>query len=258
VKFWGHKIGENGLNPSSDTVGKILEAPRPVTKTHLHSFLGLVGFYTKFVPNFSALAAPLTEMTSACQPNTLLWGESQELAFSALKQHVAKPPVLALPEFSRPFILQTDASNTGIGVILLQEGEDGVKHPIAFASKKLLPRERRYSTIERECFAITWGVQRFQEFLYGKTFFLETDHEPLKYLDKAQFQNGRLMRWALALQLYSFTIRAILGVENVGADFLSRNTEPEEIYVRRTMRVHLAIAGQQRHSAMNCKLTFHC
>ena len=82
---------------------------------------------------------------------------------------------------------------------MLQE-EDGIKHPIAFASKKLLPRERNYSTIEKECLAIVWAVQKFQNFLFGKPFALETDHQPLQYLGKVQFQNVRLMRWALALQ----------------------------------------------------------
>jgi len=113
------------------------------------------------------------------------------------------------------------ACDNGIGGILLQE-EDGIKHPIAFASKKLLPRERNYSTIE-ECLAIVWAVQKFQNFLFGKPFALETDHQPLQYLGKAQFQNGRLMRGALALQPYRFTIRAIKGKDNVGADFLSRH-----------------------------------
>jgi len=120
------------------------------------------------------------------------------------------------------FVLQTDACNDGIGEILLRQ-EDGIKHPIAFASKKLLPRERNYSIIETECLDIDWAVQKFQNFLFGKPFALETDHQPLRYLGKAQFQNGRLMRWALTLQPYRFTIRAIKGKDNVGADFLSRH-----------------------------------
>jgi len=95
---------------------------------------------------------------------------------------------------------------------------------VAFASKKLLPRECHFSTIEKECLAIVWAVQKFQYFLYyGKPFILETDHQPLQYLGKAQFQNGRLMRRALALQPYRFTIRSIKGTLNVLADFLSRH-----------------------------------
>jgi len=126
-----------------------------------------------------------------------------------------------LSDISKPFILQTDASNVGIGAILLQE-EGEVKHPVAIASKKLLPREQNYSTIEREALAIVWGVQKFQNYLMGVNFFLETDHHPLQYLYQAKFQNSRIMRWSLIHQPYRFTVRAIKGSENVGADFLSR------------------------------------
>lgn len=122
---------------------------------------------------------------------------------------------------SKPFVLQTDASADGLGAILLQE-VDGVKHPVAYASKRLLPRERNYSTIEREAFAIIWGIQKFQRYLLGTHFMLETDHHPLQYLDTAKFQNSRIMRWSLLLQPFRFTVRAIKGTENVGADFLSR------------------------------------
>ena len=128
---------------------------------------------------------------------------------------------MRLPDFSKEFLLQTDASNDGLGAVLLQE-EDDTKHPIAFASRKLLDREKNYSCIERECLAVVWGIQKFQNYLYGRHFILEVDHQPLQYLGKTQYQNGRLMRWALALQPYRFTVHAIKGSENVGADFLSR------------------------------------
>jgi len=124
------------------------------------------------------------------------------------------PPILRLPDFDRVFTLQTDASDIGIGAVLTQPDDSGVKHPVAFASRKLLPREKRYSTIERECLAIMWGVSKFQEYLYGKEFLLETDHQPLQYLGNTQYQNGRLMRWALALQPYCFVVRAIHRREN--------------------------------------------
>jgi len=223
VDFLGHKIGASSMQPKSDTVKKILEAPRPKTKKQLRSFLGLVGFYRQFIPNFAAVAVPLTDLTKKGQPNDLEWKQSQEDAFNTLRRCVTNPPILRLPDLEKEFILQTDASNDGIGAILLQK-EDGVKHPIAFASKKFLPREKNYSTIERECMAIVWGIQKFQTYLYGRNFILETDHQPLQYLQKAKFQNGRLMRWALSLQPFRFTVHAIKGSENVGADYLSRNS----------------------------------
>ena len=128
-----------------------------------------------------------------------------------------------MPDVSQPFILQTDASHLGIGAVLLQEDSAGEKRPIAFASRKLQPKETRYSTIEKEYLAIVWGTAKFQEYLYGTEFILETDHRPLQYLRQAKFQNVRVMRWALALQPYRFLLRAIRGRDNVGADCLSRN-----------------------------------
>ena len=117
----------------------------------MRSFLGLVGYYRSFEPNFAAIAVPLTDLTRKGSPNVFVWTDVHEQAFQSLKQCVSKPPVLRLP-----FILQTDASSDGIGAILLQK-EGQVKHPVAFVSKKLLPWERNYSMIDRETIAIVWG-----------------------------------------------------------------------------------------------------
>jgi len=221
ISFLGHTVGAQTIRPHSKIAQKITDAPTPTTKKQLRSFLGLAGYYRRFVPDFAAIAVPLSDLTKKGAANELQWGTSQDRSFTALKAYIASSPILRLPDLKEVFILQTDASNVGIGAVLLQE-VSGVKHPICFASRKLLSRERHYSTIERECLAIVWGIQKFERYLYGKPFILETDHQPLQYVGKAQFKNGRLMRWALALQPYSFTIRAIKGSENMGADFLSR------------------------------------
>jgi len=222
--FLGHKVTQGGLSPADDLICKIKQVAAPTTKKQLRSFLGLVGYYRMFVPNFAAIAVPLTDLTKKGSPNILVWTNIQDQAFHTLKEAVSNPPVLRLPDVSKPFILQTDASSEGVGAILLQE-ENGIKHPVAFASKKLLPRERNFSTIEREALAIVWGVQKFEYYLLGNHFLLESDHHPLQYLHQAKFQSGRLMRWALALQPYRFTVRAIKGSDNVGADFMSRYAE---------------------------------
>jgi len=204
-------------------VDKILNAPPRRTHKQLRAFLGLANFYRKYVTNFAIIAAPLTDATRKGSPNEIPWNEATDKAFQELKKMISSPPILRLPDVSQPFILQTDASHLGVGAVLLQEYTAGEKRPIAFASRKLLPRESRYSTIERECLAITWGVKKFLEYFYGTEFILETDHKPLQYLRQVKFQNGRLMRWALALQQYRFLLRAIRGRDNVGADCLSRN-----------------------------------
>jgi RNase H-like domain found in reverse transcriptase/Reverse transcriptase (RNA-dependent DNA polymerase)/Integrase zinc binding domain/Integrase core domain len=222
VEFLGFEVGNDLLQPIARKVEKVTMAPKPTTKAQLRSFLGLIGYYRRFIPNFAAIAVPLTDMTKKSSPNTLLWDDAQDAAFNALRCYLTNPPVLHLPNFRRPFILQTDACKEGMGAVMLQE-YDGIRYPVAFASRKLLPRERNYSTIEQECLAIVWAIQKFSDYLYGKEFVLETDHQPLQYLTQACFQNGRLMRWALALQPYSYTVRAIKGSQNVGADFLSRH-----------------------------------
>ena len=117
--------------------------------------------------------------------------------------------------------MRTDASDSGIGAVLLQEHGE-YKRPVSYASKKLLDREKRYSVIEKECYAIVWAVKKIHCYLYGKELTLETDHKPLIYLNTAKVANARLMRWALALQSYKFREEGIKGKDNVGADFLSK------------------------------------
>ena len=105
------------------------------------------------------------------------------------------------------------------------QSHDQKLFPVCFASKKLTCAERNYSAIEKECLAIVWGIKRFHQYLYGVPFVLQTDHEPLKYMDSAKYANARLMRWAMFLQSYNFKVEAIKGSENVGADYLSRIEE---------------------------------
>jgi hypothetical protein len=222
IECLGHVLGEDQtLAPVPSKIQAIIDVKRPETKKQVRSFLGVVGFYRKFVPNFAAIAVPLTDLTKKGQPNKVIWGTSQERAFCTLKKSLIESPILKLPDLEQTFILRVDASDVGLGAVLLQEHEDG-KYPVAYASRKLLPRERNYSVIEKECLAVVWGVSKFHRFLFGKEFDLETDHQPLTYLNKVKMQNSRLMRWALALQPYRMRIRAIPGRENVGADYLSR------------------------------------
>ena len=228
VSFLGHTLSEGILLPRQETVDKILLAPPPRTLKQLRSFIGLANFYRKYVPDFAVIAAPLTDATRKGNPNEIVWTDARERSFQELKKRISEPPILKLPDVSQPFILQTDASHVGIGALLLQEDSAGEKRPVAYASRKLQPRESRYSTIERECLAIVWGITKFQDYLYGSEFILETDHQPLQYLRQAKFQNGRLMRWALTLQPYRFLLRAIRGRDNIGADCLSRNPFDDE------------------------------
>ena len=224
VDFLGHRLEEGLIGLHEDNVAKIRDAPRPTTKKQIRSFMGLAGYYRDFIPNFAALAAPLSDLTRKGQPNKVEWGEAQEKAYQSIKALLTKEPILRLPDPGKTYFLRTDASDSGIGAVLMQE-HDGKLFPVCYGSKKLSSAERNYSAIEKECLAIVWGFKRFHLYLYGVPFVLQTDHEPLKYMNSAKFANGRLMRWAMFLQSYNFRVEAIKGSENVGADYLSRVEE---------------------------------
>ena len=160
-------------------------------------------------------------MTRKGEPNVLKWSKSADEAYLLLKSKISEHPVLRLPQFDKPMILCTDASDVGIGAVLRQEF-DGEKLPIVYASRKLNPAETRYSTIERECLAIVWATNRFHPYLYGREFLIECDHKPLVLLNKSNIDNERVTRWALAMQKYRYAIRSVKGTANQTADFLSR------------------------------------
>ncbi|PIK35096.1 hypothetical protein BSL78_28078 [Apostichopus japonicus] len=168
-EFYCYVVGEGILSPQPDKVQKVLNASIPTTKKEVRSFMGLVGYYSRFIPNFAAISAPLTDLTRGSNPNRVKWGSSQGAAFDTLKSRLASAPILHLPDMSKPFILRCDASDVGVGSVLMQE-EDGVKYPICFASRKLQPREVKYATIEKECLAVVWAMEKFQIYLYGLNF----------------------------------------------------------------------------------------
>ena len=224
VAFLGHVVGDSILMPFHDKLIQIQRCTRPTTKKQVRSFLGLVGYYQKFIPNFSSIACPLTDLTRKGNPNIVVWSNEHESSYKALIDALSHPPVLRLPDFEEVFILRTDASNYGLGGlggVIIQEF-DNVKFPVVYTSRKLKGSELHYSVIEKECFAVVWAIQNFQVYLYGREFILETDHQPLLNLNRAKVSNLRIMRWALALQPYRFTVRAIKGSDNLGADILSR------------------------------------
>jgi len=221
LDFLGLTVGEGSLATNPSKIQNILKLARPTSKKQTRSFLGMVGFYRQFLPNLSEISIPLIDLVKKGKPNIVNWGAEQEEAFQKLKSLLSKPPVLRLPDFSRPFVVQTDASEIGVAAVLCQEYNE-VLCPVAYASKRLLDRESRYSTIDREALAIVWAVNKFKYFLYGRHFVLDTDHQPLLYLQRSQNENPRLTRWSLALQGFHFSLRSIRGDMNKTADCLSR------------------------------------
>lgn len=221
LEYLGHQIGFGKIHPMQDKLDKIKDTLPPTTKKQVRSFLGLAGYYRKFVQGFATIARPLTDATKKYQPNKVVWNKEMGEAFKKLKEALTSEPVCVLPNFNKPFILRTDASDYGLGALLMQDQGEGLRI-VACASKKLKGAELNYSTVEKECYALVWGVKRFSPYLHGAAFVVQSDHQPLEFLQGMKATNRRLMRWALQLQPYSISIQAIPGTENVGADYLSR------------------------------------
>ena len=222
LEYVGHQIRDGTIQPHPDRLAELQRAERPTTKKQVRSLMGLMSYYRKFVPNFATIAVPLTELTKKNQPNLVIWGQEQENAFQTLKSLLVKSPILRMVDFAKPFVIQCDASDYGVGAILLQLcDETNMLCPVAYASRKLTEPEKAYATIEKECLAIVWSIKKFATYLYGREFVLQTDHQPLTYLHSTKHSNSRLMRWALAIQPYRFRIQAIKGSENI-SDYLSR------------------------------------
>jgi transposase InsO family protein len=222
VEFVGHKVGGDKIEPRKALVEAIERFPRPQTKKQVKSFIGLAGYYRKFVPNFSERAAVLTDLTKGRQPTKIVWKEQHENAFQDLKNALKTPPVLRPPHWNEPFILQADASNHGLGAILSQKDEDGQERPVAYASRKLQPREERLSTTEKECLSIVWAVETFRYYLYGRKFTLQTDHNPLVWLNRVRDKSQKLLRWSVTLQEFDMEIEHKPGKRHLNVDALSR------------------------------------
>ena len=220
--YLGHVVGEGLVRPELSKVDAVKQFQVPTTKSAVRTFLGLTGYYRKFIPGYAELAAPLTDLTRKNAPSIVRWTERCDDAFNRLKECLCSEPILRCPDFSLPFVLQTDASGRAIGAVLSQVVGDGEEHPVAYYSRKLLPREEKYSTVEKECLAIILGIQTFRVYLLGRPFTIQTDHRSLEWLDRLKENNSRLTRWSLALQPYQYSVQYRTGQKNGNADALSR------------------------------------
>ncbi len=205
VPYLGHIISKNGVEPDASKVKAVLTMPSPKDLTTLRQGLGFLQFYRKFIPLFAHLASPLYSLMRKGVP--FKWTKDCEDAFRSLIERLVKSPILAFPDFQKEFLLATDASGVGIGAVLSQLGEDGLEHPVAYSSRILQKHERNYSTIEKECLAIVWGIKEFKHYLYGRPFVVITDHSPLSYMYQSTTDSVRLQKWRLQLQQYVFEVR---------------------------------------------------
>jgi len=197
----------------------VKDFPRPKTVKQLKSFLGLIGYYRKFIPQFSKIANPLHKLLK--KDVKYVWEENQEITFHILKQKLVSQPILQYPDYSREFILTTDASNDGAGAVLSQ-GHVGKDLPVAYASRSFNKAEKNYSTVEKELAAIVWGIKHFRPYLYGRKFKIVSDHKPLTWIMSVKDPGSRLLRWRIQLEEYDYEIVYKPRVQNSNADALPR------------------------------------
>ena len=199
--YLGHIIGSGKVKPEKAKIQAILDFQVPVTKKDVRSFFGISGYYRRFIQDYSTIAAPLTDLTQKRKPNKVTWTRECYCAFRKLKEKLCSHPVMMSPDFEKEFVLER-----GVGAVLSQLDDEGKDHLVAYFSRKLLPRETRYSTIEKECLAIKLGIQAFDSYLLGRSFKVQTDHRSLEWLSRLKESNSRLTRWSLFLQSYNFSV----------------------------------------------------
>ena len=225
LSYLGHLVGVGYVSVPEARVRAIKEYRRPVTRRDLRAFLGTVGYYRRFIPGFAGRAGPLFAALKKGSPDRLCWSEDISNAYNYLSNALCSSSVLCLPRSSDHLTLYTDASYGGLGAVLstLREGEE---RPIGFFSKQLSSAERNYAASEIECLAVVKGISNFAIHLLGRPFTVVTDHRALTALQTSRKLNGRLMRWALALQDYTFNIVHRNGSKHQNADGLSRQAWP--------------------------------
>ncbi|SAM08067.1 hypothetical protein [Absidia glauca] len=223
LTFLGFDISADGIRPSKSKVDALTSWPIPNNVQAVRQFLGLANYYRKFIPQFARIAAPLTELTrgTGAKRRSIDWTPTCQDAFENLIRLLTSAPILLPPDMSRPFIIETDASDIGIGAVLLQE-IDGQRHPIAYESKKLSTAERKYPAQERELLAILHALRTWRCLIDGRPYTVFSDHMPLRYLKTQKTPTPRLTRWMNDLELFSPDIQYKPGKENDVPDALSR------------------------------------
>uniref|UniRef100_A0A1J3GDV5 RNA-directed DNA polymerase n=1 Tax=Noccaea caerulescens TaxID=107243 RepID=A0A1J3GDV5_NOCCA len=214
--FLGFVVSADGVKVDEEKVKAIREWPSPKSVGEVRSFHGLAGFYRRFVKDFSTIAAPLTEVIK--KDVGFQWGPSQEEAFHSLKEKLTNAPLLVLPDFTKTFEIECDASGISIGAVLMQD-----KKPIAFFSEKLGGSILNYPTYDKEFYALVRALQTWQHYLWPKEFVIHTDHESLKHIKGQHKLNKRHAKWIEFIETFPYVIKYKKCKDNVVADALSRS-----------------------------------
>ncbi|GJW69463.1 reverse transcriptase domain-containing protein [Tanacetum coccineum] len=239
VQFLGHVVNHDGIHVDPSKVESVKNWKTPESSTEIRSFLGLAGYYRRFIENFSKIAKPLTLLTQ--KNKTYVWGDEQEEAFRILKEKLCNAPVLALPDGPDDFVVYCDASKLGFGCVLMQKGK-----VIAYASRQLKTHEKNYTTHDLELGAVVFALKIWRHYLYGTKSVIYTDHKSLQYIFDQKELNMRQRRWIELLSDYECEIKYHPGKANVVADALSRK---ERLKPRRVRAMSITI-----HSGLKTKI----
>lgn len=220
ITFLGHVISSSGIAMDPDKIRTLQNFQPPKNKKQIQSFLGFINFYRKYIRNLSQFTGILSQLTK--QDCKWEWHEKQQMAFEEIKKAFLEDLIIQYLDFTKPFLLATDASITHVGAELYQIDEAGNHRTLGFASRVLSSMEIRYCTMELELLAVVFGCKKFRMFILGNTTQVLTDHKALMFLKSCRLLNGQLMRWTLLLQEYNLEIYHVTGKENIGVDTLTR------------------------------------
>ena len=225
VSFLGHIVSNQGVRPNVDNVLKVQQWPEPENVTEIRQFLGLASYYRRFVRNFAMIARPLTDLTK--KESKLVWTDQCKQAFNELKTQLTGPEIMAYPNDSGGYILDTDASDFAVGAVLsqIQEGQERV---VAYASRSLNKAEKNYCVTDKELLAILYFTGYFRCYLLGRAFLVRTDHQALKWLFSLREPKGRIARWIEVLSAFDFSVEYRAGKKHANADGLSRCPNPRD------------------------------
>lgn len=240
--FLGHKLTPREVGMEASKINALHNLQPPTNLKRLRSFLGMIGFYRRFIMNFSLVAEPLFRLMR--KGIKFAWDEKCHQAFTSLIRNVSEDVTLSFPDYGRPFHLTTDACEYGAGAVLSQVDDQGFHRPLNFQSTLFNAAEKNYSTTEKECLAIIWAIKTYRHYLLSTHFFIYTDHKALVWLKDHADTTSRLFRWQNKLMEYSYTIKYQAGRDNKVADELSRNFDENEIQkATRTLGIVNAVQG---------------
>lgn len=225
VMYLGYLLTERGVSIDQSRIQPILNYVRPKSVKDIRRLMGLAGFYQKFIEGYSRITAPITDLLKK-EKKKFTWSDEAEQAFNELKAVLTSAPVLGNPDFSKPFTIESDASDNAVGAALVQE-QDGETRVIGYFSKKLSSTQKKYSAVEKECLGVLLAIDNFRHYVEGTRFRVVTDARSLLWLFKigAESGNSKLLRWALRIQSYDIQLEYRKGKNNITADCLSRSID---------------------------------